>query len=82
MIRSKVRRLRFEKEEREGQKLTYEVLTQQTGLAPSTLARMLGTDPVERVDGKTLSALCRFFECDLCDLLEYVPDDLTAEVAA
>jgi len=75
MIVSKVRRLRFEKEEREGRKLTYEALTKETGLAPSTLARLLKNEPIERVDGQTLETLCRYFDCSVGDLLEYVPDD-------
>ena len=41
MVVSKVRRLRFEKEEQEGRKLTYDTLQQETGLAPNTLARFL-----------------------------------------
>jgi hypothetical protein len=53
MIQSKLRRLRFEKEERDGTKLTYEKLTADTGLASSTLARLLKTDPVDRIDGQS-----------------------------
>jgi hypothetical protein len=26
--------------------------------------------------------MCRYFACDLCDLLEYVPDEARAEAAA
>ena len=74
MIRSKLRRLRFEKEERDGVKLTYETLTDKTGLASSTLARLLKAETVDRIDGPTLSVLCRFFECGVGDILEYLPD--------
>src|SRR5262245_25759663 len=41
MILSCLRRLRFEKEEQEGRKLTYEVLQQETGLSSATLSRLL-----------------------------------------
>lgn len=74
MILSKVRQLRFEKEEREGRKLTYEVMTEETGLSPSTLARLLRREPVDRIDGSTLSTLCAYFGCGVGDVLEYVPD--------
>lgn len=74
MIQSKLRRLRFEKEEKEGRKLTYETLREETGLASNTLARLLKPDPLDRVDAQTLDALCRYFECSVCDVLEYVPD--------
>ena len=74
MIQSKLRRLRFEKEERDGAKLTYEKLTEDTGLASSTLARLLKSDTVDRIDGQTLSVLCRYFHCGVGDILEYMPD--------
>lgn len=73
MILSKVRQLKFEKEERDGRKWTYEALTEATGLAATTLALLLGREPIKRIDGNTLDALCAFFGCGVGDLLEYVP---------
>lgn len=73
MIVSRLRRLRFEKEEAEGRKLTYEVLTEETKLSPTTLARLFKTEPIDRIDGNTLDVLCRYFGCGVGDLLEYVP---------
>lgn len=73
MIVSRLRRLRFEKEEREGVKLTYEKLTEETGLASSTLSRLLKPGAIDRVDGSTLDTLCRYFSCGVGDVLEYVP---------
>ena len=75
MIRSRLRQLRFEKEERENTKLTYDVLTRDTGLAPSTLARLLKRGPVDRIDGQTLDALCRYFGVGVGEVLEFVPGD-------
>ena len=72
MIISRLRRLRFEKEEREGRKLTYETLQQETGLAFSTLSRLLKSGPIDRVDGKTLDVLCEYFDCSVGDVLERV----------
>ena len=74
MIKSNLRRLRFEKEERDGVKLTYEKLTELTGLSSNTLAALLKSDPIKRVDGETLSSLCAFFGCTVGDVLEYTPD--------
>jgi putative transcriptional regulator len=79
VIYSRMRHLKFEKEEREKRKLTYEEMEQATGLAPGTLARFLKHDPLERFDGKVISALCRYFGCGIGDLLEYVPDGDTQE---
>lgn len=78
MIVSKMRRLRFEKEEAEGRKLTYEILTEETGLAPSTLARLLKGEPIDRIDGQTLDTLCRYFNCNVGDILDYVPSPVAA----
>ena len=74
MIKSNLRRLRFEKEERDGVKLTYEKLTEETGLSSNTLAALLKTEPIKRLDGDTLGALCRYFGVGVGDVLEYVPD--------
>ncbi len=79
MIRSKLRRLRFEKEEADGVKLTYEKLTQETGLSSNTLAILLRPDPIKRLDGDTLSKICRYFGCGVSDVLEYVPDETGAK---
>lgn len=74
MVISKVRRLRFEKEEKEGRKLTYETLQQETGLASNTLSRFLKNDPIDRFDGRTIDALCEYFDCGIGDILEYRPN--------
>ena len=74
MIRSKVRRLRFEKEERDGVKLTYEKLTEETGLSSNTLAALLKSEPIKRMDGDTLSALCAYFGVGVGEVIEYVPE--------
>lgn len=74
MIRSKLRRLRFDKEEQERRKLTYEVMQAETGLASNTLARFFKDDPLDRLDGQVLSTLCRYFDCEVGDVLEYVAD--------
>lgn len=73
MILSRVRRLRFAKEEAEGRKLTYATLRGETGLSPGTLSRLLANDPIDRIDGSTLDTLCGYFKCSVGDILEHVP---------
>ncbi len=79
MIYSKVRELRFRKEEEVGSKLTYEVMQKDIGLNPNTLSRLLGREPIKRIDGDTLDALCAYFGVGVGDLLEYVPGAELAE---
>ncbi len=72
MIRSRLKRVRLDKEEREGRKLTYRVIAEETGLSTGVLVRLMNSR-FERVEVQTLDILCRFFDCGVGDLLEYVP---------
>ena len=81
MIRSKLKQLRLDKEERERRKLTYKVISQETGLSEGVLVRMINSN-FERVETPTLNALCKYFGCDVGDLLGYVPDDQREGAAA
>jgi putative transcriptional regulator len=74
MIRSRLKRLRLEKEEREGRKLPYHVISEETGLSQGVLVRLMNSR-FDRVETPTLNALCRYFECGVGDLLEYVPEE-------
>lgn len=74
MIRSKMKRLRLGKEEQEDRKLTYRVIAEETRLSIGTVQRLMNNE-FDRVETPTLNALCKFFRCDVGDLLEYVPDE-------
>ena len=74
MIRSRLKRLRLEKEEREGRKLTYRVISHETGLSPGVINRVINSD-FAQISTETLDRLCAYFRCSVGDLLEYVPDD-------
>lgn len=54
--------------------LTLRQLAEETGLAISTV-NGLTTTRANRVDFNTLSALCRYFNVQPGDILEYVPDE-------
>ena len=64
---------------RTGERLTYEMITAETGLSPSTISGV-ATGRVTRVDFGTLDKLLAFFSARLGeplttnDLLEYTPD--------
>lgn len=74
MIRSRLKWLRLEKEEKEGRKLPYAVISEETGLSQGVLVRLMNSK-FDRVEVPTLNALCKYFACGMGDLLEYVPED-------
>lgn len=48
-------------------------LSEETGIGTPTLYRLFdGTNT--RIDYTTLNTLCAFFECEISELIEYVPD--------
>ena len=73
MVRSNVKVLIAQKEQQEGRKLPYRVLTEEIGVSSGVLTRLMNSD-FDWVERRTLNTLCRFFNCGVGDLLEYVPD--------
>ena len=74
MIRFRIQELLAEKQFREDRRVTLTELSEATGISRVTLSKMVNqrgygtlTDHLDR--------LCRFFDCQLGDLAEYVPDD-------
>lgn len=75
MIYSRLRSLRFNKEESEGRKLTFQTLSAETGVAVSTLQNFMKRNrPIERVDSKVVTTLCNYFAVDIGGLLTLTPD--------
>lgn len=73
LIRNRFKILLAQKEAVEERKYTYEDIRQATGISPTTLSNYAqGT--VTRFDEPTLVALCKFFGCELAELIEYPPD--------
>ena len=60
-------------------KLTKTVLANATGISRDTINRMYN-DEVNRFDKHTVTELCKFFKCDVGDLLtiEYEPGELVS----
>ncbi len=73
MVKSKLKLLIAQREIATGEKMTYESLAADVGLSKTTLNR-LTEGKTDRVDFLTLDKLCRYFDCTIADLLEYVPD--------
>lgn len=72
MIRSRLKRLRLEKEEREGRKLSYRVIAQETGLSEGVILR-IHNSAFTKISTETLEKLCSYFGCTVGELLEFVP---------
>jgi len=53
--------------------ITWSEVADATGIAESTFSRMRA-DP-RGIRFSVLNAICRFFDCDVCDVLVYVPDE-------
>lgn len=80
MIRSRLKRLRLEKEEREGRKLSYRVIAEETGLSEGVILR-INNSAFTKISTETLEKLCSYFGCTVGDLLEFVPPVAAAAVA-
>lgn len=75
MIRSNLPELKLTKERALNHKLTYEMLKAEVGVSQNVLARLLSYNkPVRRIDASSIEKLCRYFNCSVGDLLEYVAD--------
>ncbi|MGO8671438.1 MAG: helix-turn-helix domain-containing protein [Capsulimonadaceae bacterium] len=74
MIRSNLAQVKLAKERELGHKITYDMMRQGAGISGGAIARLMSLAPIDRIDGSTLSGLCRYFGCRVGDLMEYVPD--------
>ena len=73
MVVSRMPRLKLGKEEREKRKLTYRTIASEAGISSGVVTRLMNGVP-DRLDTGIVDTLCRYFDCGIGDLLEYVPD--------
>ena len=71
-IYNKLKILIAEKEFREGRKLTYRIISKETGISTTTLTKYINQGG--GIDPGTLEKLCEYFECQPGDLLVYSAD--------
>lgn len=76
MIRFRLKELIAEKEFRDNRVITIAEVAKETGIHRSTLSKIAhergyntGTENIER--------LCIFFDCDISDVIQYIPDSKT-----
>lgn len=54
-------------------KMTQKALSTQTGIRPATISKMY-YEETKRIDIKHINSICKVFDCEISDLLEYIPD--------
>lgn len=54
-------------------KMTQKALADLTAIRPATISKMY-YEETKRVDIRQLNSLCKAFNCEISDLLEYIPD--------
>ena len=73
MIRYRIQELLAEKQFRDGRRVTLMELSEATGISRVTLSKMINQRGYSTLTDH-LNRLCRYFNCRIEDLAEYVPD--------
>lgn len=60
-------------------KMTQTSLANSAKIRPATISKMY-YEEVKRLDIEQLNRICSVFECEISDLLEYIPDSSPSEV--
>ena len=54
-------------------KMTQKALAEIAHIRPATVSKMY-YEEIKRIDIKQLDSLCKAFDCEISELLEYIPD--------
>ena len=55
-------------------KMTQKTLAELADIRPATVSKMY-YEEIKRIDIKQLDNICKTFNCEISELLEYVPDE-------
>ncbi len=55
-------------------KMTQKSLSDLTGIRPATVSQMYYEES-KRIDVRHLNNICKVFDCEISELLEYIPDE-------
>lgn len=78
MIRFRLQELLAEKQFKEGRRVTLTELSETTGINRVTISKMVNQRGYSTVTDN-LDKLCKFFNCKVGDIAEFVPEDETQE---
>jgi len=73
MLRFRLQELLSERQFQSGERITLTALAAATGISRVTLSKLINQRGYSTVT-ESLDRLCRFFECSIEKLVEYVPD--------
>lgn len=54
-------------------KMTQKALSEITNIRPATISKMY-YEEIKRIDVRHLNSICKAFNCEISELLEYIPD--------
>jgi putative transcriptional regulator len=74
MIRFRLQELLAEKQFKEGKRATLTELSEATSINRVTLSKMVNQRGYSTVT-ENLDRICKYFNCKVSDIAEYVPDD-------
>lgn len=60
------------------EKMTRKKLSELTGIRPNTIGDLYRED-IKKIDIQTLDKICAVFQCEISDLLEYIPEKNTKD---
>ena len=74
MIRFRLREMIIDREFKEGRRINLEEIARETGIHRTTLSRIAGQRGYNTTT-ENIDKLCRYFSCQVKNLLEYVADE-------
>lgn len=74
MIYSALKQLIAKKEIEERRKISYRTISKETGISTGTLVRLCDFNGITKIEAKTIDTLCRYFKCEVGDLLKFFDD--------
>lgn len=75
MLRFKIKQMIANKEFNEGRRITIAEVAESAGIHRMTLSKMINQRGYN-TNTENLNGLCRYFGCEIQDLVEYVPDEV------
>lgn len=77
MLRFKIKELIAEKEFAEGRRIAIAEVAEEAGIHRVTLSKMINRRGLS-TSTDHIDKLCRYFGCQVSDLVEYIPDELVS----